>query len=188
MENFKRIMTKFGKALWPYLTDADFGFNTKGLYHVKVLFTLAEGKEIKEAIDKVITEQKVLHHKTHPNQTNGFTMAPLPYKIEGDNITFHFKLNASGVRKNDGKSFTQKPLLLDHELNPMDPEVKIYSDSIIRVGFEPHGYNVSGTGIGCTLRLKEVQIKHLVTGGSSKTVFSKVEGGTVENVSEVTNA
>ena len=44
--------------------------------------------------------------------------------------------------------------------------MQIWGDSILKVCFEPYFWNMP-IGIGCTLRLKEVQVLELVTGNTS---------------------
>ena len=47
--------------------------------------------------------------------------------------------------------------------------MQIWGDSILKITFEPYAWNMP-IGIGCTLRLKAVQVLELVTGKSSNTL------------------
>ena len=78
-------------------------------------------------------------------------------------------MKASGIRKSDGKHFTQKPVLVNADLSPVEPDMQIWGDSILKITFEPYAWNMP-IGIGCTLRLKAVQVLELVTGKSSNTL------------------
>ena len=55
------------------------------------------------------------------------------------------------------------------------PSLFIYGGSIMRVNYEPVGYNVASVGLGCTLRLKGAQITKLVEGTNATSGFEKVE-------------
>ena len=91
-------------------------------------------------------------------------------------VKFKFKLKASGVNRLTNKTFTQKPKVVDHNLDDLSDDKSIWSGTILRVNYEPIGYNVASTGIGATLRLKGVQIKKLVEGSlGGATGFDKVE-------------
>ena len=78
-------------------------------------------------------------------------------------------MKASGWRKDDGKTFTQKPILLQADQTPLEEGTQIWGDSILRIVAEPRAYNMP-IGIGCTLRLKTVQVIELVTGKSKNTL------------------
>ena len=78
-------------------------------------------------------------------------------------------MKAQGVRKSDGKSFTQAPNLLNADLSEFEKTQTIWGGSILKITFEPYAWNMP-IGIGCTLRLKAVQVLELVTGKSSNTL------------------
>ena len=108
-----------------------------------------------------------LQHNDNPNKA--IKKAPLPYKEVGDKIIFNFKLSAKGTRKDDGKPFTQKPQIVDAKKRPMEDQ-QIWGDSILKIICEPYGWNMP-IGIGCTLRLKVVQVVKLVTGKPQNVSF-----------------
>ena len=114
--------------------------------------------------------QQKLKNNTTKDPNKAITKAPLPYVIEDDKVIFNFKMKASGRRKDDGKTFTQKPILLQADLKtPLEEGTQIWGDSILRIVAEPNPYNMP-IGIGCTLRLKTVQVIELVTGKSKNTL------------------
>ena len=84
-------------------------------------------------------------------------------------------MKASGINGKTKEPFTQKPKLVDHALNPIGDDKFIYGGSIMRVNYEPVGYNVASVGLGCTLRLKGAQITKLVEGTNATWGFEKVE-------------
>ena len=53
--------------------------------------------------------------------------------------------------------------------NTLEEGTQIWGDSILRIVAEPRAYNMP-IGIGCTLRLKTVQVIELVTGKSKNTL------------------
>jgi hypothetical protein len=168
------LTTPRGKSIFPHLTEADTMFHPEGLFHVKLECDKAEGQPIILAISDIISQQVVEAGKKQPNNTSGFKRAPLPYEILNDNsenekVVFNFKLKASGTRKSDGKTFTQKPLIVNALKQPLEEGTQIWGDSILKITFEPYGWNMP-IGIGCTLRLKEVQVLELVTGKTKNTL------------------
>ena len=55
------------------------------------------------------------------------------------------------------------PNIINADLTVFDKQNQIWGDSILKVTFEPIFWNMP-IGIGCTLRLKTVQVLELVTG------------------------
>ena len=168
--------TAFGEAIYPYLTSPDTQYNTNGVYQVKLKVTKEEAQTDISIINKLISELVAEQHKKTPGVTALIRRAPVPYTNNEDGtVTFKFKLNATGVNKTTKQPFTQKPNLVDHELNAIPDDKNIYGGSIIRVNYEPIPFNVATTGLGVTLRLKGVQVKQLVQGQSNLGGFEKVE-------------
>ena len=158
------LTTPKGKAIFPHLTEADTMFHPEGLFHVKLECPKAESEKIISAIRNGIAQEIKKQHDVNPNKA--ITHAPLPYEETDETVTFKFKLKASCVRKSDGKVFTQAPNIINADLTAFDETKQIWGDSVLRVHFEPYFWNMP-IGIGCTLRLKEVQVCELVTGGAS---------------------
>ena len=156
-----------GKAIFPHLTEPDIKYKPEGEYHVKLECNKSEGQNIIALIGSEIAKKVKEQHDQDPKKV--ITKAPLPYLEENDKVIFNFKLKASGIRKSDQKHFTQKPDLVNADLSPLGPDVQIWGDSILRVTFEPYAWNMP-IGIGCTLRIKAVQVLELVTGKSSNTL------------------
>jgi len=163
------LTTPKGKAIFPHLTEADTMFHAEGLYHVKLECSLAESQVLIKTIGDLVTEQVVEAQKKTPDNTSGFKRAPLPYEILDDKVVFNFKMKAGGTRKKDGKSFTQKPVIVNADLTPFDEDKQIWGDSKLVINFEPYAWNMP-IGIGCSLRLKSVQVIELVTGKASSTL------------------
>ena len=160
------LTTPKGKAEWPHLVEPDVAFNPEGLFHTKLICKKSESVEVKKAIDDLIAQEIKKQHDKDPKKE---IKKSLPYTEDGDDIIFNFKLRASGTRKSDGKPFTQEPNIVNADLSPFDKSQKIWGESILKITFEPYSWNMP-IGIGCTLRLKTVQVLELVTGKSSNTL------------------
>jgi len=151
----------WGEANFPHLNTPDTQFNSEGIYQVKLLVDKEKAQEDIKIIDKVINDELKKQNQLHPNKTDKFIRAPLPYKeLEDGRIQFHFKTKF-------------KPKIVDHNLDDLDKN--IWGGSIIRVNYKPVGYYVASTGLGCTLRLVAVQVKKLVEGNTAIQGFEKVE-------------
>ena len=160
------LTTPKGTAQWPYLTEPDIEFNPDGLFHTKLSCKKSESVNIKKAIDDMIAQEIKKQHDKDPNKA---ITKSLPYTEEGDDIIFNFKMKAKGTRKSDGKPFTQEPNIVNADLTPFNKDQKIWGDSTLKITFEPYAWNMS-IGIGCTLRIKTVQVLELVTGKISDTL------------------
>ena len=179
----KPMTTTFGKAIYPHLSRPDYAFgNTNFKYHVVLEFSEDEAKDHIECINNVIKDIVVEEHKKNGNKE--VKRAPLPYKHVDGKIHLSFKMTASGINSKTKQTFTQKPRIVDHNLEPFDTEKNIWGDSILRITYQPFGYINSAIGAGCTLRLKEVQVKTLVEGNGGGSSFTKVDpGASAEGVS-----
>jgi len=158
------LTTPKGKAIFPHLTEADTMFHPEGLFHVKLECPKADSEKIISAIKSGIAMEIKKQNDENPNKSIKYANAP--YEVIDEKVVFNFKLKASGTRKVDGKTFTQKPVISNADLTAFDDTLQIWGDSILRVNFEPYFWNMP-IGIGCTLRLKEVQVCELVTGSAS---------------------
>jgi hypothetical protein len=151
----------WGEANFPHLNTPDTEFNSEGIYQVKLVMDKETAQDDIKIINNVIAEELKKQNHLHPNKTDKFIKAPLPYKeLEDGRIQFHFKTKF-------------KPKIVDHNLDDLDKN--IWGGSIIRVNYKPVGYYVASTGLGCTLRLVAVQVKKLVEGNTAIQGFEKVE-------------
>jgi len=160
------LTTPKGIAKWPYLIEPDIEFNPDGLFHTKLSCKKSESVNIKKAIDDMIAQEIKKQHDSSPDKP---IKKSLPYTEEGEEIIFNFKMKAKGTRKSDGKLFTQEPNIVNADLTPFNKDQKIWGDSILKITFEPYAWNMP-VGIGCTLRIKTVQVLELVTGKLSDTL------------------
>ena len=169
------LTTPEGTAKWPYLTDPDTMYDPGGLYHTKLTCKKEDSVKIKKIIDDLIAQEVKKQHDENPDKA---IKKSLPYIEEGDEITFTFKMKASGTRKVDGKAFTQEPNIVNADLSPFDKSQKIWGESVLKITFEPYSWNMP-IGIGCTLRIKDVQVVQLVTGKQSNTLGDLKPGSVV---------
>ena len=160
------LTTPKGIAKWPYLIEPDKEYNPDGLFHTKLSCKKSESVNIKKAIDDMIAQEVKKQHDLNPDKA---IKKSLPYTEEGEEIIFNFKMKAKGTRKSDGKPFTQEPNIVNADLTPFNKDQKIWGDSTLKITFEPYAWNMS-IGIGCTLRIKTVQVLELITGKLSDTL------------------
>ena len=160
------LTTPKGIAKWPYISEPDTEYNPDGLFHTKLSCKKTESVNIKKAIDDMIALEVKKQHDQNPDKV---IKKSLPYTEEGEEIIFNFKMKAKGTRKSDGKPFTQEPNIVNADLTPFNKDQKIWGNSILKITFEPYAWNMS-IGIGCTLRIKTVQVLELITGKLSDTL------------------
>ena len=157
------LKTIYGKAKFCYLTTPDEAFGT-GVYKVTLEVPKAEASEHTEALQKIISKEVAEQHKLKPSQTSPLKRAGLPYKDEGDVMTFKFHSKF-------------KPKLWDKNQKELGAEVTVWKDTTMWVSYKAQGYNKS-VGLGVTLYIQNVQIDDLVqgtTGGNGSCPFPKRE-------------
>jgi len=96
-------------------------------------------------------------------------------------LSFRFKLTASGTKK-DGGRWATKPDLFDGTGTPMSRDIKIGTGTIGRVSFNCSPYFIPGSGMGgMALKLRAVQVVELVNenSGSADEYGFGDEGGFV---------
>ena len=164
-------ITETGTAEYPYLTTPDYQFSSGGKYQVKLVVPKEKAKTDIELINNVIASR--VAKECQNKSGDQIKKAPLPYEVVGDMVRFKFHCLASGVNSKTGKTFTQKPVIKDAKDKLFPEDKQIWSGSKLRVAYEPVSYNVSGTGVGATLRLKGCQVVELVEG--SGVTFGEIE-------------
>ena len=141
--------TIHGKANFAFLSQPDRGFG-KEEYSVTLELPKEKAQEHIKIIQGVISKEVAEAHKKAPNQTSPLKRAPLPYKENGDVVTF--KLHSKF-----------KPKLWDKDQKELAPDISIWKNSVLWANYKLQGYNKS-IGIGCTLYLGDVQIDNLIQG------------------------
>ena len=174
----KAYTTPFGRAIYPWLQEPDYKFDPKGRYHVQLELSEKDAKETIDIVNDLIKEEVVKEHKTNGNKE--VKRASLPYKNEEGKFIINFRMVATGINGKTNQPFTQKPDIFDHNVEKWDQSKRIWGDSIIKVTFIPHAYNNPAIGIGCSLWLKSVQVKHWVEGSAPHSYTKVSEGPTQE--------
>ena len=173
MSDITTRVSVVGESIYPHLNKPDVRFNDWGEFKV----TLKVGKQDASAMVKLFDQAIEDNLATAEKEAKGKTVksAPKPYKIEGDNVFFKFKMKASGVNKKTQEKFTQRPQLLDSKKNPIAPSTSIWGGSIMKIAYQPVPYFTPMLGAGVSLRLKAVQVIKLVE-GKSNNIFKEEDG------------
>ncbi len=177
-----KIKHIIGETKFPWLTQPDIQFNSDGVYHTKLLVDVDKAQETIKIINDIISKEVAKQHQLTPNDTKPINRAPLPYKVlEDGKVEFNFKMRAKGINSITKQPFTQSPRIVDDKLNEFPKDKNIFGGSIVKINYEPVGYNVAGTGIGCTLRLKNVQVYKLVENSGVTHGFTVVSENELAN-------
>ena len=147
--NNDTLKTIYGTAKFSYLSQPDEAFGSS-VYKVTLEVPKDKSQEHTKIIQEIISKEVAEQHKLTPNATAPLTRAPLPYKDEGETITFKFHSKF-------------KPKVWDRNQKEIGADVNIYKDSTMWVSYKASGYNKS-IGLGCTLYIQSVQIDNLVEG------------------------
>jgi hypothetical protein len=175
------LISVVGEFVYPHLNKPDVRFNEAGEYKVTLKVPTAKGKEMMNSIDKAIESSIADAEKESGKKVK---TAPRPYTIEGDNVFFKFKMKATGVNRKTKENFSQKPVVLDSQKNPMPSTVSIWGGSKGKIAYQMRTYYVPALGAGVTMQLKAVQVIELVEGGSKQLDLFDKEDGYVSQVKE----
>lgn len=194
-------ISEAGIAVYPRVTgEPDTQFDKDGSYSIKVRYEASNekgaafGAALKKEIDERMKATLAVAKKEHPAKVAAAKakkakppeapkLASTPYfeDEESGDITFSFKMKASGVTK-DKKPWNRKPAVFDAKGTPVAQDIKLGGGSIVKVSFEPSDFYTT-VGAGVSLRLNAVQIIELVewTGGTASSYgFEEEEGFTSE--------
>jgi hypothetical protein len=157
-----KVTTPKGIAVWPWLNEPDRKFNAEGDYKVNLQLAQEDAQDFMEQLKSILQD----HYKA-TCEAQGKTKlkkAPLPViEVEDDegnetgDVQIKFKLKAQYTY--DGKTISQRPVLMDAKRQPMTE--KIGGGSTIRVGCEVYPYYTATIGVGLSLRCKVVQVLEL---------------------------
>lgn len=182
----KNIKNVKGSAMWVKVFEPDTKFNPDGVYSVDLLKPQLEATKLSDYLEGLVSERLEEEMKQNPKYKDKLS-THLPFEEDTDqdgnptgDIKFKFKLDAVGKRR-DGNTYTQKPLVVDSKLTPMNGDKMIGNDSIINVSFEPRTYFIPATKIvGVKLHLVGVQVLQLEEYGGGASSMFNVEDGYVE--------
>ena len=179
---YTRINTPVGVAVYPRFNEPDTKFVAEGVYHTKLRIHGDEASDFIAQLegfrDDFASEQDAKTQKTH----SILDVFEEELNDEGDEtgyVLFTAKLKAK-VTPKTGDSWEQKPGLFDSMNNEIGPEIQVWGGSRVRLNCDVVPYAMASTKtIGVSLRLKNVQVIELVSGGAGSSPFGEFEGGAV---------
>jgi len=177
MQKAQTYTSPFGVAIYPHLSKCDVRFKAEGEYKVDLELGEAQSNELLKVLKQY--QAKAVSDAKDKTGKKEIKTASLPYKKEDGKYIFKFKMKASGTNGKTGDTFKQRPGLFDNELKPINPDITIWGGSVLRVSYQPYPWYTPALGAGVSLRLKSVQVKDLVEGGSQSSGandFDKVQG------------
>ena len=185
MSDITTRVSVVGEAVYPHLNRPDVRFNEYGEYKV----TLKVGKQDASAMVKLIDQACEDSLATAEKEAKGKKIKPAatkPYKLEGDNVFFKFKMRASGKNKKTNEMFSQRPSLFDAKKNPIPASQSIWGGSLMKVAYQLFPYHTPMLGAGVSARLKAVQVLKLVE-GQSQNIFKEEDGFETETTKSNSN-
>ena len=177
----QQLISVVGEFEYPHLNKPDVRFNEAGEYKVTLKVPKSQATEMMKQVDKGI-ENKVT--ETEKETGKKVKKAPTPYKVEGDLVLFKFKMKATGINRKTKEKFSQKPIVLDSQKNPMPPTVSIWGGTKGKIAYSLREYYVPMLGAGVTMQLRAVQVIDLVEGGSKQLDLFDKEDGYVSQVKD----
>ena len=143
-----------------------------------------------EQFDTILSEYTTKLVKEKP-QLKASLSTRDPYETEYDeegnptgDILFKVKMKAGGTTR-DGKSFTQKPMVVDAKRTPLDKSTLIGNGSIVKVALDASPYYMpSNKQAGVSLRLKGVQVIDLVEYQGASNLFEEEDGFVTQAVAK----
>ena len=100
-----------GEAIYPHLNRPDDRFNEYGEYKVTLKIAKQDASAMVKLFDQACEDSLASAEKEAKGKK--IKSAPKPYKLEGDNVFFKFKMRASGKNKKTNEMFSQRPSLFD---------------------------------------------------------------------------
>lgn len=179
-----------GKATWAKVFQPDTKFNPEGVYSINVSIPEEEAAQVCEQFDTILSEYTTKLVKEKP-QLKASLSTRTPYETEYDeegnptgDILFKVKMKAGGTTR-DGKSFTQKPMVVDAKRTPLDKSTLIGNGSIVKVALDASPYYMpSNKQAGVSLRLKGVQVIDLVEYQGASNLFEEEDGFVTQAVAK----
>ena len=156
----QNIVTDFGKAIYPSITEVD----DKGQ------FPTGKFKTYLELTPESMATFKATVEKIAKGETFKVKNPKMPFK------TVTFKDGSTTEVVVATSKF--KPIIVDGLKKPLKDGTSIGGGSIIRIAVEPYNYDK-----GLSLRLKKVQVKELITYGGADE-FDEIEDGFTDDSSD----
>lgn len=166
----ERFMTPKGVAKFPWLQRPDTKFKAEGEYSVELLMDRDAAQplidKLQPQFDAVLkAAQKDPKRKGKKLTVHDFWRAEVDDDgNETGRVSMKFKALASGVSKKDGKPWTRTINLFDAKGEKLDPAVRVFGGSILKVSFTANAFD-KPIGLGLSLRIEAVQVLKAVSGG-----------------------
>jgi hypothetical protein len=183
-----KIVTPVGVAVFPRLGTPDTKFNALGVYSTRFRLSPEEAQPLMDQVDALQqtmfdAEVKRLNDAGEKAKAKKLKLvADKPYKPaldkEGDEtgeIEFNFKLVAQYKDRTSGTMKARSPKVVDSKGKTIDGG-RVWGGSKIKIG----GYLVpfsTAIGVGVSLKLAQVMVLELVSGGGDSFDFGNNEGG-----------
>jgi hypothetical protein len=117
------LISIVGEFVYPHLNKPDVRFNEAGEYKVTLKVPKDKAVDMMKVIDIAIESSVAEAEKTIGKKVK---TSPRPYTIEEDNVFFKFKMKATGINRKTKEPFSQRPVILDSQKNPMANSVSIW--------------------------------------------------------------
>jgi hypothetical protein len=173
-----------GTAKWAKISTPDTKFNVDGEYSVQVIVEESAAQDIISQLEAVRDTFEAEFIKDPKNKKilkqikirDVFEEETDEDGAPSGNVVFRTKMKAVLKSAKTGKTYEQKPAVVDAKRTPIkDPNIG--NGSVINVAVEPAAYFMqSSKEIGVTLRLKAVQVLTLVQYGDASSCFDDEEG------------
>lgn len=173
MSDITTRVSVVGEAVYPHLNRPDVRFNEYGEFKVTLKIAKQDASAMVKLFDQACEDSLASAEKEAKGKK--IKSAPKPYKLEGDNVFFKFKMRASGKNKKTNEMFSQRPSLFDAKKNPIPASQSIWGGSLMKVAYQLFPYHTPMLGAGVSARLKAVQVLKLVE-GQSQNIFKEEDG------------
>lgn len=170
--------TPIGEVIWAQLASPDRKYKSTGEYRVIMRIPEEQAQELVSNIQFVVQDAFKDAEKNcrNPREKENLIRARPSWEPEFDRNTgmetgfvkFRFKANASGVTK-DGRDWTLTIPVFDRRGKTMNPVPNVGPGSEVKVAYELFGYKSAALGVGCSCRLKAVQLFKLVQARAKQT-------------------
>ncbi|ANS05756.1 single-stranded DNA-binding protein [uncultured phage_Deep-GF0-KM16-C193] len=174
MSDITTKVSVVGEAIYPHLSKPDVRFNEHGEYKVTLKVAKQDASAMVKEIDQAF-EDNLAKVSSEAKGKKVKAASTKPYKLEGDNVFFKYKMRASGINKKTNEKFSQRPALFDAKKNPISPTQSIWGGSLMKVAYQLIPYNTPMLGAGVSARLKAAQIIKLVE-GQNQNLFKEEDG------------
>lgn len=186
--NYARVNTPVGVAVYPHLTEPDYKFDADGVFKTNLAVAADEAVDLVGRLEEIrdaahaewLDDAKDAKVRAARKKWTIAEVAEVELDDDGTEsgrLIFKAKMKHN-VKPKNGKPFKQSPILVDSANNKVVPGgLKLWGGSRVRLNCSviPYAMDSSKT-FGVSLRLYAVQIIELSAGGGGSP-FDDYEGG-----------